>query len=101
MPPRKTTSPRRVKLGDFKQQRIEAAGVELELDDGTVLVIPPPDLWPDDLFKSKTDEDYIRGIMGDQADAFVAGGGTARIINSLMIEKAHLSVPESGASSTS
>lgn len=101
MPGKQKDGPKRVSLDSFKEMRRNEAGIEVEAG-GDVFVIDPPDLWPDDMAgKVKSDEDYIRFVMGDQADGFIAAGGTGRLINALMEKYEHLPVPESSASSES
>lgn len=97
---KKTDGPKRVRFSDFRDMRIAEAGIVVEMDNGEEFVIPPPDLWPD-MDPTTRDEDLARLVMGDRADAFVAAGGSGRLIGSLIQQQAHLPLPESSASSES
>ena len=69
---------REVKYDEWKQIRTENAGTALVLSDGSRLVIPPFDLWPDIAGLSNTDA--IRLLAGELADHAIADGVTAGAI---------------------
>lgn len=75
----KRTGPERVKLSDFKERKGTEGAVDVELDDGTVVRFPPPELWPDEFTrvrKDMTPEEQAQAILGDKFAVFISGGGT-------------------------
>lgn len=86
----KRTGPARIKLSDFKERKGREGSVEVETDDGQVFVIPPPELWPDDVAKLYQENDGVgmcRALLGsDKYDAFVAAGGSSAMIGAIFAE---------------
>ena len=87
---------RRVVLTEFRDRRIAEASIEIELPDGPPVVIPPPDLWPDDIDTVRDDlREMGRLILGDtEWDRFVAAGGTGKLLNALFVEAQGVSTGE-------
>lgn len=99
-----------LKLHDWMDERTEEASLDVTLSDGTVLTIPPPELWPEEckavLEKQRAgkadDSDLGKLIWGkDGWDAFIADGGTTAAFTRLLIERHQLTSGESSASSSS
>lgn len=57
------------------------------------LSIDPPILWPDKVFEV-SDQRGARILLGDQYDAFVAAGGTARLLFDIVKRSQGATVPE-------
>lgn len=97
----------KLKLGEEIERLAEEHGLDIELSDGTVVSIPPPELWPEeskDIFGNPQaeDEDLARCLMGDENWAlFVADGGTPILFSHFLARRYQLTVGESSASSTS
>lgn len=96
----------RVKLSDWKGKKRDEGAIEIEVDDGTIYRIDPPDLWPDDALKASEDRDPVAlatALVGgsEKYQAFVAAGGNAAIVAGLLGEVHGVSVGESSASSSS
>lgn len=76
---------RRLKLEEMRNQALDALGmepgIELELADGEVIVVPNPMLAADDVNEKLTGGDVTeaaRAILGDEAHAkLLAGGGSS------------------------
>lgn len=103
-PPSKRTTPkkdkpgpRRVLLSDFKAKKEQEGAIEIETDDGEVYVIPPPELWSDDVIAAvRTDEVAAAKVMlGGRYEAFVAAGGSAAMIMAIFKDYAGVSPGES------
>jgi hypothetical protein len=99
-----------LKLSEFREKREEEASLDLELSDGTVLRIPPPDLWPDKCMdvlalqrKGEADDsDLAKAIWGAANwKKYVADGGTTAMFSRLLIERFQMTTGESSASSSS
>ena len=97
----------RVKLADRIERQITTRGIEIEVSDGTAVLIPPPELW-DDTARSAaanpktTSEDFAKVLMGaDQWAKFLADGGTPRLFDMIVREHWDASAGESSGSSTS
>jgi hypothetical protein len=59
---------------------------------------PPPVLWPDEVFEVN-DIDSMRLLLGDDYEAFVAAGGTAKLFFGVILpEWQGATLPESPAS---
>ena len=95
-----TQQPLEVDVAAFQERRRDAGGIVAVMANGEKFLVPPPDLWPDDA-QHGTDKRFLDQVMGDQADAFRAAGGTGRLVLSLISHRNELSAPESSASSGS
>lgn len=89
---------RKVRLADYRERRLEAAGLDIEMDDGQVFTIPPAELWPDDFPTDGTLVDRVRSILGERYDAFIAAGGTATVANAMWADRESLDLGEPQAS---
>lgn len=78
--------PKRIRLPEWEAERLEAGGVEIETADGQVFVIPPPELWSDEVQTSKGIMGNARAFLGDRYEAFVAAGGSAAVVNAIVTE---------------
>lgn len=90
--------PKRYKLTDYKQEKREAGGIEIEADDGRVFKIDPPELWPDEVLElinvESPDVIAVARLLLDDYEAFKAAGGSAVIVATLAREELGGSVPE-------
>lgn len=100
----------RLKLGEVRERLAEKGSLEVELSDGTVLVVPPPELWPDkcrDIIKKQRTGEADDGDLGREIFGaanwrkFLADGGTVAMFSHLLIERFQMTAGESSASSTS
>ena len=100
----------RLKLGEVRERLAEKGSIEVELSDGTVLVVPPPELWSDkcrEIIKAQRageadDSDLAKEILGAAGwKKFLADGGTTALFSHLLIERFQMTAGESSASSTS
>jgi hypothetical protein len=97
----------KVKLGEVRERLVEKGAIEVELSDGKVLRIDPPELWSDKCRhilrdSTKDDADLGREMMGaDNWKRFVADGGTGALFAHLLMERYQMTAGESAASSTS
>jgi hypothetical protein len=74
-----------MKLSEMRDQALEALqmepGIELELTNGEVVVVPNPMLVSDEVQSNLADEDVIataRAVLGaDEHDRLIAGGGNS------------------------
>lgn len=98
----------RIKLSEFKARHQEADGVDIELDDGTVVHLPPPILWPDEAYeviRTQRLEDLdatavTRLVLGaDQHARYIADGGTSASL--LLMLREQQNVGEAQASPAS
>lgn len=92
-------------LAEFVERHRAEHGIPIELPDGTTVVIPPAELWPDEVQPLLDADDFAgatRLILGpDPYDQFVAAGGTWKLINLIMRDAKGASAGESSASSES
>lgn len=95
-----TTQPVEVDIAAFQARRRDAGGIVAVMETGEKFLIPPPDLWPDDA-QHGSDKRFLDQVMGVDADAFRAAGGTGRLVLSLISHRNELAAPESSASSGS
>lgn len=73
----------RLSWTEYADKRLAEAGIEIEMPDGTVITVPPGDLWPDDI--PRDGEAMFRAILGDdQFDAFKAAGGSLRQLDAMI-----------------
>lgn len=97
--------PRRIKLADYLERKMSAEGIPIELPDGSEIVIPPAELWPDAAYQFLDANDVgaaVVAIIGQEAsDRFTAAGGNWRVLNGIVRETQGLDVGESEASPTS
>lgn len=76
---------RRLKLAEMRNQALDALqmepGIELELPNGDVVVVPNPMLVSDDVQARLADEDVVataRAVLGDEEhDRLLSGGGNS------------------------
>lgn len=83
----KRDAPARLKLSDFKERKELEGAVDVEMDDGQVFRIPPPELWPDAVGKVGDGdiEEVGRLILGAETfDSFVAAGGTGMLLQAIV-----------------
>lgn len=88
------------KVSEFKEKRREKGGLEIEMENGVVFFLEPPELWPD-MPRYPSDDDVARAALGDRYDEFVDAGGTGRLANALLMERHEVDIPESSASADS
>lgn len=97
----------RLKLADEMERLAADHSLEVELNDGSTITIPPPELWPDEsrevyVDPTKDDRDFGRAILGNEAwERFVANGGTGPLMAHLITQRYQMTLGESSASSTS
>jgi hypothetical protein len=79
---------KRYVLTEFIERRIEEAGIDIELPDGTTVTIPPGELWPEETAPLLDADDYqaaAQVILGaDEWARFVAAGGSWKLMNSIL-----------------
>lgn len=92
---------KRVLLGDViqdQQKKYEDSGIDIDLGDGKVVHVPPPQLWSDAVLDCARAGDIVsaaRALIGtDEYDAFAAAGGSAAMLMSIVEEESGLSFPE-------
>lgn len=94
-----------VKLSDFKAKKADEGAIEIEVDDGTIFKIEPPELWSDEITTMSQNDDNIgvaRALIGpDRYDAFVAAGGNAMLLMAIIGEAHGITVGESKPSPSS
>lgn len=93
----------KVKLSDFKAEKADEGAIEIEDDNGEIYHIDPPELWSDDITALNDADDNIgvaRALIGgdDQYEKFVAAGGSAMLLLSIIGDTHGVSVGESKAS---
>lgn len=96
---------RRIVYEDHRQRSADR-GIELEMKDGQVFHIEPPELWADAILKKAMAEDpfgVAEGIIGgpERYAEYVAAGGTASMIGKIVEEEFGATIPELAASSRS
>jgi len=93
---------KKVNLAEFRQ-RFDAASIEIDAGDET-FVIPPPQLWSDELVEAagKIDPNdgassitFARALLGDRYNRFVECGGSAVLLAAIIEENQGASVGES------
>lgn len=83
---------RRYKLSEFRRRADDEGAITIETDDGTEFVIPAPANWPDEFRRvaratGNDPEAIARCIIGDETyDEFVAKGGSARILDAIIVD---------------
>lgn len=86
---------RRVVLADYKAKKIDEGAIDIELDDGTVIVVPPPQVWPDEVIVAARSGDPInpaRLLLGEEEyERFLAGGGSGAVLNAIIFDEIGLS----------
>lgn len=87
---------KKVRLSEYRERRLAEDGLEVEFEGGSV-VIPPADLWPEEVLALSGD-DLIKALVGDQWEAFAADGGTAAMLNKMWAEREKLDLGEPQAS---
>lgn len=95
----------KVKLSDFKAKKADEGAIEIETDDGTVFRVDPPELWDDELTELSQNDDNVglakRLIGEEEYPAYVAAGGNAMLLMSIIAEVHGVSVGESKPSPSS
>lgn len=97
----------RVKLTDRLEYQANKRGFEVELSDGAVLYVPPPELWTKEARavlakKGTTFEQWHRALVdGDVYDQYLAEGGTPELLEAMLREHYRATRGESSASSSS
>lgn len=96
----------RVKLSDWKGKKEDEGAIEIELDNGSIIRIPPPEIWPDEALQASANQDPFAlavALVGgpDKYEEFRAAGGNAAIVAKLIEERHGVDVGESSASSSS
>lgn len=94
---------RKVVLREFQDTERDKGALDIEMPDGTIVTVDPPSLWPDAAIPLFRDEDItgaVAAILGDQHEAFIAGGGSAAQLM-VILESEHGDLGESQASSAS
>lgn len=91
--------PRRIKLADYKQKKRDEGAIEIEMEDGSVFHVDPPELWPDEIQPLALAEDGVgmaKILIGEDRYAdFVAAGGTASMVSAMVGDELGLSPGES------
>lgn len=86
-----------VKYNAWVETKREAGVVEIEMPDGTVFSIDPPEIWSDaqqDAARSGTNKGLAQALLGDRYDEFVEKGGSANGFVYLLTEQHGLSLGE-------
>lgn len=96
----------RINLNEYIERKREEKSIEIELPDGSTVVMPPAELWSDAARAVLGDPtrraEAIRLLLGDeQADRFTAAGGSFAILNGIYMEQQGIETGEAPASSTS
>lgn len=97
----------KIKLSDLIERQREKGSIDVELSDGSVIHVDPPELWSDKSRKiaadpKKTDEDLGKELFGIEAwNQFCADGGGTGMFVVLLQERYNLTSGESSASSSS
>jgi hypothetical protein len=71
---------------------------------GVEFTIPPPILWPDEVYTLQQTGEIVaaaHGLLGDQYEAFVVAGGSAAKLMAGLDQMTGATVPESEASTDS
>lgn len=93
------------KLSEFIERRNRDVGVEIDLDDGTSILIPAPELWSDSVMEALKNGDVDAALVGllgeEQAERWTAQGGTWRLLNAIYVDSQGVTPGESSASSDS
>lgn len=94
--------PRRIRLADYIERKNATEGIVVELPDGSDIIIPPAELWPDAAYTALDDNNVgeaSRRILGDDAyQRFADAGGNWRVLNGIVREMQGVDVGESEAS---
>jgi hypothetical protein len=89
---------RRVVLADYKAKKIDEGAIDIELDDGTIVTVPPPQVWPDDVILAARTGDPIgpaKLLLGDKEyERFLAGGGSGSVLNAIIFDELGMSPGE-------
>lgn len=92
-----------VVLFDYMERKKKTGSVTVDLggERGTI-VIPPVELWPDEVFDTATGGDTkgaVAMLVGkDGSDRFHAAGGNYRMLSGIVREQQGVDVPQSEAS---
>lgn len=98
------TERRKIVLVEYREKKLDEAGLDVELPDSTTVTIPPPELWPDAAIKAIAENDIpaaVEAALGDDHEAFIAAGGTAALVMSMVGDVFGGNPGESKASSRS
>lgn len=97
----------KVKLSELVERQRTKGAIEVELSDGSVLQVDPPELWSDKARKiaadpKATDEDLGKELFGaEQWKKFIADGGGVGMFVLILQERFNMTAGESSASSSS
>lgn len=96
---------RRIVLHDFKDKKRLEGQLDIELSDGSVLTVPAPELWPDEtepMIRAGENVALGRFLLGEESyEAFLADGGTAALLGSMVSERHGVDPGKSSASDDS
>jgi len=75
-----------INLAEYKQRRADEASICIELGEGEPpIVVPPPDLWPDDLPTRRGAKAAAIALLGqDEYDRFVKAGGSGNLLDKII-----------------
>lgn len=81
---------KRVKLAEYVERQRDAGLIEVEMGDGTVFEIDPPQIWSDEVMAAcrvGTNAALAEALLGGRYAEFVEkGGSTNQLINMLSEE---------------
>ena len=88
----------KINMREFKEQRAAEKGIEIETDD-EVFVIPPPELWSDDIVaiaETKDNLAFCKALLGgeDIYARFVKAGGSQSMVGQLVEEMTGTKLPK-------
>ena len=96
---------RAVVLSDYKAKKMDEGAIDLQLDDGTTVTVPPAQVWADDVMVCASAGDLIGAgiaLLGkDEYDHFVRAGGSGALLSALVQDELGLTTGESPASPAS
>ena len=67
----------------WRTERVEAAGVTIDVGGGVQVVVPPLDCWPDT--SGMTDRDAMAVVLGEHFEACIAAGLTVESLLRIML----------------
>lgn len=80
-----------VNLSQFKEKKLAEGSITIELDDGAApVVVPPPQLWSDEVYAMAKDNDNAGAcalVLGaDEYGRFCAAGGSSAVLLSIIAD---------------